>query len=330
MKSFSDWIGHQRIVRSLQKAIEKEQISHAYLFEGPEGMGKAEMAKLFAKTLQCEEKGIEPCNVCASCVQMDSGNHPDIKWVAPAINDKSFKIDIIRKEIEEDITQKPYLYERKIYILSEAEKMTVQAQNALLKTLEEPPEYGIIIILASSVQNFLATILSRTVNIKFHPYTPQEMKRYLQKAAPGTSLEFHELVVAFSEGNPGKAMKFLNSERWKELRNFSISMIQKIQNTPKNELSFLYGEWEAFQQETNMILEFFLLWYRDVLLVQELGEKAVIFNKDVYQDIAQMARKEKMTSMYGKIKAIQQTAKNLIYYNANYQLSIEMLLLQLK
>ena len=165
MAGFQDIIGQEQIKEHLQNALKAGKISHAYIINGEKSSGKEFIAKVFAMALQCEapKENTEvqiPCQECHSCRQALSGNQPDIIKV---MHDKAntISVDDIREQISNDVTVKPYSSPYKIYIMNEAEKMTTQAQNALLKTLEEPPEYVVILLLTTNVNALLPTILSR-------------------------------------------------------------------------------------------------------------------------------------------------------------------------
>ena len=162
MAGFHDIIGHEKIKEHLQKAIGYQRVSHAYILSGEEGMGRKTIAKAFAMTLLCEKHGTEPCMECHSCKQFLSGNHPDVIWVThekPA----SIGVDDVRIQINDTVSIRPYSSPYKIYLVDEAEKMTVQAQNALLKTIEEPPAYAVLVLITTNPEVFLPTILSRCI-----------------------------------------------------------------------------------------------------------------------------------------------------------------------
>lgn len=165
MGSFKDVVGHKDIIQYLHNAISEDRVSHAYILNGERGSGKKLLARLFAMTLLCEEHGPEPCNHCHSCKQAESGNHPDIITVT---HDKpnTISVDDIRVQVNNTIDVKPYQGPYKIYIIPEADKMTVQAQNALLKTIEEPPKYAVILLLTENAELLLPTINSRCVMLK--------------------------------------------------------------------------------------------------------------------------------------------------------------------
>ena len=165
MSGFKDVVGHRDIIQYIQDAVQQNKVSHAYILNGQRGSGKKMLANLFAMTLQCESGQLEPCGECHSCIQANSGNHPDIITVRhekPA----SISVDDIRTQMNGDIMIKPYSSPYKIYIVPEADLLTVQAQNALLKTIEEPPEYAVIFLLTENADSLLPTIRSRCVMLK--------------------------------------------------------------------------------------------------------------------------------------------------------------------
>ena len=181
MSSFSDIYGYETIKEHMQSAIRLGKVSHAYIINGGLGAGKKMLAGIFAKTLQCEnmEESVNPCNKCHSCIQSDTGNQPDIIWVKhekPA----SIGVDDVREQIIADMQIKPYSSRYKIYIIDEAEKLTVAAQNALLKTIEEPPSYGIVIFLTTNADIFLQTILSRCVMLDLKPIKNSIVEEYIR------------------------------------------------------------------------------------------------------------------------------------------------------
>ena len=144
MQGFQKVVGHQEIITHLQNAISMNKVSHAYLFGGESGSGKKMMASLFAMTLQCEKHGVEPCMECASCKKAQNKNHPDIIYVTHE-KPNTISIDEIREQLINDVMIKPYSSPYKIYVIDEAQKLTLQAQNALLKTIEEPPAYACLL-----------------------------------------------------------------------------------------------------------------------------------------------------------------------------------------
>ena len=162
MAGFQDIIGQEQICEHLQTALKLQKVSHAYIINGERNSGKKFIARIFAMALQCTGEGEKPCQVCRSCRQALSENHPDIIRITHE-KPNSIGVEDIRTQVNNDMGIKPYQGPYKVYLIEEAEKMTVQAQNALLKTLEEPPEYGVIILMTSSLEALLPTIQSRCV-----------------------------------------------------------------------------------------------------------------------------------------------------------------------
>ena len=209
MGKFADIIGHEQIIHHLQSAISLKKVSHAYIFEGEEGMGKNLLASAFAQALQCREGDTEPCMRCPSCRQAATGNQPDIIRVTH--EKAAIGVEDIREKLCGDILIKPYSSPYKIYIVDEAEKMNVQAQNALLKTIEEPPAYGIILLLTTNSGKFLPTIISRCVTLKLKPLRDEEIRTYLMEKMQIPDYQA-EICVAFARGNLGKACSLATSE----------------------------------------------------------------------------------------------------------------------
>ena len=180
MGGFKDVVGHRDIIQYIKDAVGQNKVSHAYILNGQRGSGKKMLAKLFAMTLQCESGEAEPCGECRSCIQANNGNQPDIitvKHEKPA----SISVDDVRTQINGDIMIKPYSSPYKVYIVPEADLMTVQAQNAILKTIEEPPEYAVIFLLTENADSLLPTIRSRCVMLKLRNIKDKLVKKYLME-----------------------------------------------------------------------------------------------------------------------------------------------------
>ena len=165
-------IGNSKIKEYLTNVALNNQNLHSYIFAGPEGIGKKLFAMNFAKMLLCLSDN-KPCNNCKSCISFDGGNHTDFMLIN-AEDGKSIKIEQIRV-MQEKIVEKPILSARKVYIINDAELMTKEAQNCLLKTLEEPPEYVIIILIVSNESKLLNTVKSRCVKIEFSKLSNEEI-----------------------------------------------------------------------------------------------------------------------------------------------------------
>ena len=182
MSGFKDVVGHKNIIKYIQNAVTADAVSHAYILNGERGSGKKLLANLFAMSMQCQDRAEDgdACGKCQSCKQAMSGNHPDIIRVTHE-KPNTISVDDIRVQVNDDIVIRPYSSKYKIYIIADADMMTVQAQNALLKTIEEPPEYAVIMLLTENAEVLLPTIRSRCVMMKLRNIKDQLVKKYLME-----------------------------------------------------------------------------------------------------------------------------------------------------
>ena len=207
-------IGNTEVKEYLEKIVNSNNVLHSYLFLGIEGIGKKEIAKEFAKKILCSTKD-EECT-CKSCLCFDSNNHPDLYVID--YDNQSIKIDEIR-ELTEKVIEKPIISEKKVYIINNAETMTKEAQNCLLKTLEEPPEFVVIILISSNDNLILNTIKSRCMTIKFNNIDNDLIKKYIDE-----NLEYGELsenLLNYINGSIGKAIKLKDvKEKYTEIEKY--------------------------------------------------------------------------------------------------------------
>ena len=217
MAGFSDIIGHNQIVDHLKNAIRMGKVSHAYILNGESSAGKMMLAEAFAMALQCESGNDESCMNCRSCHQAAERNQPDIIYLTHE-KPNVISVDDIRHQLNNDIVIKPYSSKYKIYIVDEAEKMNVQAQNALLKTIEEPPAYGVILLLTTNADAFLPTILSRCITLNLKSVNEDLIKDYLMKKYQIPDYQA-DVCAAFAQGNVGKAIKLASSESFNDIKN---------------------------------------------------------------------------------------------------------------
>lgn len=327
MAGFSDIIGHEQIIEHLQKAIAYGKVSHAYIFNGPEKSGKMMLAEAFAMTLQCEEKQDTPCLKCHSCKQAQSHNQPDIIYLThekPA----TISVDDIRRQINNDITIKPYASPYKIYIIDEAEKMNVQAQNALLKTIEEPPAYGIILLLTTNADTFLPTILSRCITLNLKAVPNAQIKAHLMKTYQIPDYQA-EVCVAFAQGNVGKAIQLAGNEDFIELKNSALQLIKRIKDIELYEMMEAVKQISQYKLRINDYFDLLMIWYRDVLLYKATADvNSLIFKDEVY-DIKKQANISSYSGIETILEALEK-AKLRLNANVNFDLVMELLLLNMK
>ena len=327
MSTFADIYGHDKIKEHLQKSIELDKVSHAYIFNGGLGAGKKTIAKLFAKTLQCEKHGIEPCNECHSCIQADSSNQPDIIWIRHE-KPGSIGVDDIREQLIGDMQIKPYSSRYKIYIVDEAEKMNQQAQNALLKTIEEPPAYAVIILLTTNADAFLPTILSRCVVLNLKVVSDDKIKKYLMEHCKVPDYQA-DVCVAFAQGNVGKAMALASSDDFQELKAAAVQLLKRIHEIELYEFKEAIKQINEYKMEINDYLDIMMIWFRDILLYKATTDvNGLIFKDEVY-DIKKQASKSSYSGIEAILEALEK-AKVRLTANVNFDLVMELLLLTIK
>ena len=327
MAGFEDIIGHEQIIEHLQNAIELDKVSHAYIINGEKGTGKMLIADAFAMTLQCDNQARIPCLKCRSCKQTLSGNQPDIIHVSHE-KPNSISVEEIRTQLNNDIEVKPYSSPRKIYIIDEADKLTVQAQNALLKTIEEPPAYAVVILLTSNSDALLPTILSRCVQLNIKPVQDKVLKRYLMERLKVPDYKA-DLSVAFARGNVGKAVALASSENFDMIKKDALDMLRYLEDMEIHEVVEWVKKIADYKLTINDFLDILTVWFRDVLLFKATNDVNMLIFKDEIQEIKKKAAKSSYSGLEGIIGAIEK-AKVRLNANVNFELAIELMLLAIK
>ena len=327
MAGFHDIIGHDRIKDHLQKAIEYHRISHAYILAGEEGMGRKTIARACAMTLLCENSDQEPCMKCHACKQLLSGNHPDVIWVThekPA----SIGVDDVRTQINDTVMIKPYSSHYKIYMVDEAEKMTVQAQNALLKTIEEPPAYAVIILMTTNPEAFLPTILSRCIQLKLRPLKDHIIREYLTQTLQVPENQA-DIYAAFSRGNLGKAIHLASSEEFALLYREVLTLLRNIKGMEIPMLLDYIRKLQEDKLDLTECLDFMQLWYRDILMFKVTKDINTLIFKDEYGTVSTLCQKSSYEGLEQILNAIEK-AKTRLDANVNTDLVLELMLLTMK
>ena len=327
MEGFSEIVGHEQIIEHLQNAIEADKVSHAYILNGPDKAGKMMIAKAFAQTLQCEKGGIEPCMECHSCKQAMSGNQPDIIYVRHE-KPNTISVDDIRTQINNDIVVKPYSSKRKIYIVDEAEKMNQQAQNALLKTIEEPPAYAVLLLLTTNADTFLPTILSRCVRLNLKAVRDEKIKDFLMKKHQLPDYQA-DVCVAFAQGNVGKAIQLASSDSFNELKTAALQLLKRLDDIELYEMTEAVKQISEYKLEINDYFDLMMIWYRDILYFKATNDVNRLVFKDEVYDIKKQAAKSSYQGIETIIEALEK-AKLRLNANVNFDLVIELLLLTIK
>ena len=327
MAGFSEIVGHEQIIEHLQNAIEADKVSHAYILNGPDKAGKMMIAKAFAQTLQCEKGGIEPCMECHSCKQAMSGNQPDIIYVRHE-KPNTISVDDIRTQINNDIVVKPYSSKRKIYIVDEAEKMNQQAQNALLKTIEEPPAYAVLLLLTTNADTFFPTILSRCVRLNLKAVRDEKIKDFLMKKHQLPDYQA-DVCVAFAQGNVGKAIQLASSDSFNEVNTAALQLLKRLDDIELYEMTEAVKQISEYKLEINDYFDLMMIWYRDILYFKATNDVNRLVFKDEVYDIKKQAAKSSYQGIETIIEALEK-AKLRLNANVNFDLVIELLLLTIK
>lgn len=328
MANFKDIIGQESIKKHLQTAIKTGNLSHAYIINGEYGSGRQTIASALAKTIQCQSKtdDTDACGVCTSCKQAESHNHPDIKYIT---HDKtSISVNDIREQLNNDISIKPYSSEYKIYIIPDANKMTEQAQNALLKTIEEPPVYAIIILLTENCDSLLPTIRSRCVTLTMNPVEKDKICTYLENKF---QLEPEQAKIAanYCQGNIGKAIRFASSSDFIEMKNQVLKLLKNLDSMDIASIIDTIKEFSTHKNDINDYLDLMLLWYRDVLMFKVTKDANLLLYSDEYSAISEQATKRDYENIENIIAAIDK-AKVRLKANVNFDVTIELMILAMK
>ncbi|WP_066503971.1 DNA polymerase III subunit delta' [Abyssisolibacter fermentans] len=324
---YDDIIGHDKIIQNLKDIIINDKVVHAYLFRGAKSLGKSSIANIFAKTLLCEKKGSSPCNKCSACIKFDHGNHPDFSIIkSEGKYIKKGQID----EIQNSINLFPYEGDKKVYIIKDANNMTVEAQNSFLKTLEEPPNHAIIIMTCVNSYNLLPTIVSRTQIFTFFPVETTKIKEALINKCE-VKEEEAEFITSFSNGIVGMALKEYRTQKFKDLRNKIISIVT---NLIKDVDCNIFEVTEFFienKDDLDQILDILLIWLRDLLIIKltNVHNKYIIINKDKYDILISQAEKITKNKLTDIVDIVEE-AKYNIKANANSKLNLDVMLLRLQ
>ena len=292
---FETILGNEKNKQILQKSIQNNTISHSYMFVGIQGIGKKIIAKEFAKNILCLNTNNNQNCTCKSCIEFETNNNPDFSMIGPDGN--SIKIEQIR-ELQKKIQEKPIISNNKVYIIDDADMMTQEAQNCLLKTLEEPPEYATIILIGSNENLFLTTIKSRCMILHFEPISNENIKKYLQTELAISNID-DEMIDIF-QGSIGKAIELKDKKEEYE------KIIAFVENLDKKDIIDLYKLAEPIYKSKEEIFE--ILDYINILLL----------------------KKARQNYLYTDCIQIVEDTKKRLKQNGNYDMCIDNLVFNLK
>lgn len=326
-KTFSAIVGLEDLKEHLQNAISMDKISHAYIINGEKDSGKMMLAEAFAATLLCEQKGKDACMECRSCRQAAGRNNPDIIYITHE-KPNVISVDDIRRQLNDSVVIRPYAAARKVYIVDEAEKMNPQAQNALLKTIEEPPSYVVILLLTTNADGFLPTILSRCVTLNVKPVSAGKIEKMLMERCHVVDYQA-KMCAAFSQGNVGKAIRLASSEEFGQRKNAVVELLATLPQMGLAEIQNTVKDLDKEKREIEEYLDLITLWYRDVLLYKSAGPRSPL----VFQDQLFRLKSQAADLSYRKLERILEeidTAKRRLRANVNFELTMELLFMTIK
>ena len=329
-------LGQNHIYEHFKNAIAAGKLSHAYILHGERGMGKLNIAKEAAKAIQCEsnapektDKTGEACGQCKSCHQAESDNQPDIKYVTPA--KKTLGVDDIREQINDDALIKPYGSPYKIYIIPKSDTMTVQAQNALLKTIEEPPSYAIFILLAANTDAFLPTILSRCVMLNARTVAEGEIVDEL-KNKYGVGDYDAKVAASFAGGNIGKAEKLISSDSFKDSKNSVTDLVRDVANGGMEAIAKVVKDLNDYKDDKEGLrdyLDMVRVWFGDVLKYKSTKDVNDLVFQESLTEIKQLAAHISFENLNGIMDEIY-NAEGRIKSNVGFDSNMEVMLLGIK
>ena len=327
MVGFNNVIGHEEIIRHLQNAIKTGKISHSYIFAGEPGSGKRLLAGIYAMTLQCEAGGENACGKCESCKRAIGKNHPDIIMVKHE-KPNTISIDEIREQVVNDVDIKPYSSPHKIYIIPDAEIMTPQAQNALLKTIEEPPEYAVIMLLTSNIDGLLPTIRSRCVRLDLKVVDDGLVKKYLMEHLHIPDYQA-EIDASFAHGSIGKAKEAATSQEFADITQKALKILKYADSMEVYELTEAIKYLSSEKQNINDYLDIFQFWFRDVLMFKATREIDNLVFKQEINYIREQASQRSYENLEKILEALDKT-KVRLRANVNTELALELLFLTIR
>jgi DNA polymerase-3 subunit delta' len=357
--------GHEKALEQLTRGITARRVSHAYLFYGPEGIGKELVAKNFAKLLNCRSpEGDDACDFCVDCIRIEKGEHPDVNWFRPLGPARTISIEKVR-EFQKIVSLKPHSGKWKIGIFSDAHVMQQPAANALLKTLEEPPPKTVLILVTSRPEMLLPTVISRCHAVRFEAMRKDELRELLQSEYSVDSAQA-EMLSRFTEGRLGEAIRALREDRLKEVTELHrdlgkrgywamvsglLDMIdQSVERTEESlewelaekglrdhggdtEAGAMKEEIKAYRvgetrQRKEEILRELLAWYRDVLVWKLTGSTELLVSSRGGAHLEEQARRLTREQIDQAIRHVE-NALRYLRSNVNFHNLLENLLVQL-
>ncbi|MCJ7738561.1 MAG: DNA polymerase III subunit delta' [Anaerolineae bacterium] len=325
--SIAEWsvIGHDHAVSMLQRALSGGELSHAYLITGPSGVGKTTLALEFAAALFCESEERRPCGACSGCRRVAAGSHPDLHLVESASSGTSLKIEQIRA-LQHSLALTPAEGSWRVAILQRLEEATAAATNALLKSLEEPPSYVVMLVLARDAESLLPTIVSRCQHIPLRPQ-PVAVIQHALMSRWGATLEKASLLAHLADGRLGWAVRTLQDPAALGRRDRCLDDLDRLLAAPTTHRFQYAAELAKDACAAQEILGYWLTWWRDVMLCSA-GDDSLLVNIDRRADLYSYARTFGVRGSAAAVEAVRDVSER-IQRNASLRLALEVLMLDI-
>ena len=319
---FADIAGHGQIIEVFRRSVRSGKVSHSYIFEGIPGCGRRTTALALIQALFCTTIEDDACGVCVSCRKVSGGNHADIHMVEPLPDKRDIAIDQLR-EIQRELHLRPYEATRKACILEPAERMSVNAANSLLKTLEEPPGNALIILLSENADMLLPTIRSRCQLIRFSPLSPENIRRLLENS--GVDQATAELRSSLSEGSMQRALE-LDDSRISSRRDALVHHLESLDLDRIKSIFETSEELSGNRDETLETLDMLLTFIRDAMYLSAGCGDAV--TSSVRQALEKFSSRFSFAQSLQMLTDIVET-RRAVQRNANNKLALDCLFLKL-
>lgn len=325
--SFHNIVGQKNVTELLRESIERDRVGHAYLFCGADGIGKYTVAEAFAESAMCTDKnGGEGCMKCEACVLNKNSTNPDLKVIDVPEGKASIGVQAIRG-MQEDVITAPLYSAKKVYIIRHSDKMTVEAQNTLLKTLEEPPAYVIIILLCANISLLLDTVKSRVSRLDFARYTEDEIRKILELHLLDASDDSG--VFVYADGLPGRAVSYFQDMEINGIRAELMGVIEKLSSGRASERIKCTKYISELKGRKEFVFFTLMSFYRDIAQISRYGRNSRLQNRQQAETIAELAKSIGFYKAEDCIEIINKTWKRL-KQNVNYDLAVSNMLIKIQ
>jgi DNA polymerase-3 subunit delta' len=316
---FAEIIGHRRQLLTLRSALASGRLHHGYFFVGPEGVGKRTVAIALAKAVHCVQDDADFCGQCVNCARISDGNHPDVRFIEPLAGKKEISIQQVR-ELERELNYRSFTGKRKVAIIDPAMLLNLASQNALLKTLEEPPADSLIILIAANAGGLLPTVRSRCLRLAFAPLARREVADFLQ-AKLAMNARDAEFLAAMSMGSIGAAVT-LDKDELSEKRRIWVGMLSSLTTGDHHAAMSAAEALSANRDDPLKFLKWAESWYRDVLIHAVTENADDLVNLDMLEQIRQQSVSNSAESALNAISRIAGAAAG-IQRNLNRRMVLE-------